>query len=106
MPHIRVYLFCSPVEEKARIQQLMKLYGQPVEFDEFGNIVPNSDQSNTDLHDNDQDKQQDQEFSMETTSWSVAKETATDVSTIYSVPGLNLQKQHNLVRKICRDFVS
>ena len=41
-------IFPSPAEEKARIQQLIKLYGQSVEYDEFGNIIPDSEHSNTD----------------------------------------------------------
>ena len=53
----------------------MKLYGQSVEFDEFGNIIPDSEQSNTDLHDDDHNKQQGSEYSLATTSWAVSKET-------------------------------
>ena len=74
-------IFPSPAEEKARIQQLIKLYGQSVEYDEFGNIIPDSEQSNTDLHGDDHNKQQASEYSLATTSWPVSKETtAAEVS--------------------------
>ena len=75
------FFFSSPAEEKARIQQLIKLYGQSVEYDEFGNIIPDSEHSNTDPHGDDHNKQQISEYSLATTSWPVSKETtAAEVS--------------------------